>query len=178
MTIVGRAALVGWKKSMTSKASTYVVEIEQDSVWFGRLGSGGAFWQPDILQLGVASGRREFAHGDMGFLESRAYGRAAGKAGQAVSNVILGKFEQEIRETAERYDAGGRAAIPHKANMDVARAELASGTWVEKLPGGAPLALKQMDGPVLQANVSGKKWFFLGLPDALPIQEFHAALQA
>lgn len=50
--------------------------------------------------------------------------------------------------------------------------------WVDKLPGGAPPALKQLEGPILQADISGKKWFFLGLPDALPIQEFYGAVQS
>jgi|GEM_PF-7012303 len=169
----GRAVMVGWKKSWTSAASTYVAELGSDTVWLGRLGSGGAHWNPDYLALGMAANLEPGAQFDAVRWRAAMGPTGAGAAlGKGIGDAVLAKFQKEIEETAQRYEAAGRDAIHHKANLERPRAEFASGTLVDKLPGTAPAALKNMDGPILQATLGGKSWFLLGVPGAASIEEF------
>jgi len=136
--------LVGWKKSWTSAASTYLVEVTEDEVWLGRLGSGGAFWEPtynaNIHGLGSSS-----------HVERTVIRRGGAVVGKAIGNKILGKFQKEIKENAELKD---------------------------KMPGGAPAALKSMPGPYVEASIEGKTWYFVSLPDGpSTAEEFLEAVQ-
>lgn len=175
----GRAVLVGWKKGWATASSTYVVELGAETVWLGRLGSGGAHWQPDYLALGMAANLQLNPNLDLARWRAAIGPTGVGAlAGAGIGGAVLGKFQKEIAETAQRYDTGGREAIPHKANVERPRAEFAGGEWADKLPGTAPAALKNMDGPILKATLAGKPWFLLGVPGAAPIQDFWHALHS
>ncbi len=171
-----RTALVGWKKSLTSMAQTYVVEIDGDSTHFVRLGKGGAHWSPDYLSLGMAANlknphnplERKFA-----MLDPEVAGGTA--LGAVVGEKILDKFRAEIAENTKIYDEQGRDALPHKSNVTIPTADLASATFVDKLPGGAPPALKLLEGPHAEMQIEGKRWFLCQLPDTPKLSELFAA---
>jgi len=163
--------LVGWKKSWTSAASTYLVEVTEDEVWLGRLGSGGAFWEPtynaNIHGLGSSS-----------HVERTVIRRGGAVVGKAIGNKILGKFQKEIKENADKYQSGGREALAHKANQTWPKSVFANAELKDKMPGGAPAALKSMPGPYVEASIEGKTWYFVSLPDGpSTAEEFLEAVQ-
>lgn len=173
-----RTVLVAWKKGITSFAQTYLLEIDETTAWFGRLGNGGAHWEPDYLALGMAASgwgtgsdrlERQQAMLDPETVAGAGLGKLAG-------GKILDKYKAEIAENAAAYEATGRAALAgHKATFEVPLADLAAATLVDKLPKGAPPALKGTPGPFGEANFGGKKWFLIALPDTPPLAEVIAA---
>lgn len=172
--VVMRTVLVAWKKGLTSFAQTYLVEIDESTAWFGRLGPGGAHWEPDYLALGMAANgwglgatrlERQAAKLDIETVAGAGLGKVAG-------GKILDKFKAEIAENAAAFDAQGRSALAgHKATFEIPVAELAAATLTDKLPKGAPPALKPTPGPFAEAQFNGKKWFLIGLPETPPLAE-------
>ena len=174
-----RTVLVGWKKGMTSMAQTYVVEIVGDTAHFTRVGPGGAHWSPDYLALGMAANGmnpnspldRKYAHLDpeVGI---------GSKLGEVAGDKILGKYRKEIETNVALYDEQGRDAVHHKSNMAVPVAELAAATFVDKLPGGAPPALRPLEGPHAETRIGGKRWFLFQLPNTPPLADLFTAAAA
>lgn len=172
--VVMRTVLVAWKKGITSFAQTYLVEIDESTAWFGRLGNGGAHWEPDYLALGMAANgwgvgsnrlERQMAMLDAETVAGAGFGALAG-------GKILDKYKAEIAENAAAYEAQGRNALAgHKATFEVPLAELAGAVLTDKLPKGAPPALKPTPGPYAEVQFHGKKWFLIGLPDTPPLAE-------
>ena len=171
-----RTVLVGWKKGMTSMAHTYVVEIEGDTAHFTRVGPGGAHWNPDYLALGMAANgvnpnsplERRFAPLDPQI-------GLGSKLGEVAGDKILAKYRKEIETNVALFDEQGRGAVQHKANMSVPASEIAAATFVDKLPGGSPPALRVLDGPHAETRIGGKRWFLFQLPDTPALSELIAA---
>jgi hypothetical protein len=175
-----RTALVGWKKGMTSMAHTFVVEVEGASAHFTRVGPGGAHWSPDYLALGMAAnGMNPNNPWERKFVAPLDVTTVAGSGlGAIAGDKILEKFRQEIGTNLEIYDAQGRQAIQHKANMTVPTHELASATLVDKLPGGAPPALRVLDGPHAETKIGGKRYFLFQLPNTPSLSDLIGAAAA
>lgn len=171
-----RTVLVGWKKGLTSMANTYIVEIEGETAHFVRLGKGGAHWRPDYLALGMAANgmnphnpmQRRYAKLDIETTAGAGLGALAGEK-------ILDKYRKEIEENVVVYEEQGRDALAHKANLSVPVAELAAASFIEKLPGGAPPALRPLAGPHAEVRLGGKRWFLFQLPETPPLSELFAA---
>lgn len=171
-----RTVLVGWKKGMTSMAQTYVVEIEGDTAHFTRVGPGGAHWSPDYLTMGMAANglnpnnplERRYAAFNPKVSGGAGLGAIAG-------DKILAKFRKEIEANVAIFNEQGRGAISHKSNMTVPVAELAAATFVDKLPGGVPPALRGLEGPHAETKIGGKRWFLFQLPDTPALSDLFAA---
>ena len=171
-----RTVLVGWKKGMTSMAHTYVVEIEGDTAYFTRVGPGGAHWSPDYLALGMAAtGLNPTNPLERRYAAVDAQVSAGAGLGAIAGDKILAKYRKEIETNVALFDEQGRDAIAHKANVAVPVAELAAASFVEKLPGGAPPALRVLDGPHAETKINGKRWFLFQLPDTPPLSDLFAA---
>ena len=174
-----RTVLVGWKKGMTSMAHTYAVEIEGDTAHFVRLGKGGAHWSPDYLALGMAAnGLNPNNPMERRYVVLDGQTMAGAGLGALVGEKILDKYRKEIEENSKVYDEQGRTALRHKSNVSVPVADLAAASPVTKLPGGAPPALKVLEGPHAELKVDGKKWFLFQLPNTPPLGELFAAAAA
>lgn len=171
-----RTVLVGWKKGMTSMAQTYVVEIEGDTAHFTRVGPGGAHWSPDYLTMGMAANGLN-PHNPLERQYAAFSPKVAGGAGlgAVAGEKILAKFRKEIEENVAIFNEQGRGAVSHKSNMAVPVAELAAATFVDKLPGGAPPALRGLEGPHAETKIGGKRWFLFQLPDTPALSELFAA---
>lgn len=171
-----RTVLVGWKKGLTSMANTYAVEIEGATAHFVRLGKGGAHWSPDYLALGMAANgldpnnplERRYAKLDVQTTAGSGLGALAGEK-------ILDKYRKEIEENTRIFDEQGRDALAHKANLSIPASELATATFIEKLPGGAPPALRPLAGPHAEVKIGGKRWYLFQLPDTPPLSELFEA---
>lgn len=174
MTTQGRTVLVGWRKSWITASSTYLVEVGPETVWMGRLGSGGAYWEPDYLSL--AMGTNLEANKAGASLNPMAAGGAA--LGKAIGDRVLNRYQKEIATNAARYEVEGRRGLDHKANLERPKSEFAAGSWLSKAPAVAPAAIKNMPGPILGTELAGKTWLFLGIPSAPPIEEFWAAIHS
>lgn len=157
--------VVGWKKGMTSMAHTYMAEVTLNAVWFGRLGAGGAHWDPDYHAMAMAQVR--LANWQPGATASAVGGAALGRA---IGNKVLSKFTQEIGENATRYATEGRSALAHKATFEATRAEMAQITRVDKVPSSGPPALKGL--PAAKTKLEGKDWYFFEIPSGPSIDEF------
>jgi hypothetical protein len=174
-----RTALVGWKKGMTSIAQTYIVEIEGATAHFTRVGPGGAHWSPDYLSMGMAANgmnpnnplERRYAMLDVQVSAGSGLGAIAG-------DKILDKFRKEITANVEIYETQGRTAVSHKSNMSIPAAEIAAASFVDKLPGGAPPALRTLEGPHVETQIGGKRWFLFQLPDTPMLSDLIAAAAA
>lgn len=174
-----RTVLVGWKKGLTSMANTYIVEIEGETAHFVRLGKGGAHWRPDYLSLGMAATgmnpnnplERRYA---MLNLETSAGSGLGALAGEK----ILDKYRKEIEDNVAIYEEQGRDALAHKSNLSVPVAELAGASFIDKLPGGAPPALRPLAGPHAEVRLGGKRWFLFQLPDTPALSDLFAAASA
>ncbi|MEL6985914.1 MAG: hypothetical protein AAFO29_26020, partial [Actinomycetota bacterium] len=98
--------------------------------------------------------------------------------GALAGEKILDKYRKEIEDNVAVYEEQGRDALAHKSNLSVPAAELAGASFIDKLPGGAPPALRPLAGPHAEVRLGGKRWFLFQLPDTPPLSELFAAASA
>ncbi len=154
-------------------AHTYLVEVTPDQVWFGRLGKGGAHWDPDYLAMAMA------ANGLLPFTQLRLARQiaaispvGAGAAlGKVIGDKVLAKYNEEIAASLVRFGQEGRPALAgHKATFETTRIDLAQLQPADKVPPGAPPALKGC--PAATVKLDGKTWFVFEIPGATTLADF------
>jgi len=179
---VQTTVMVGWRKGWASKGHTYLVEIGQDTVWFGRLGQGGAYWSPTpgLPDYAIRNAIRQANRvGSTSVAGSAVGGALGGALARAGTRKVFERFRAEIGKNERRYHAEGRAALDRdKHTVEWPSAEFADARLVKRLPATAPQAVQGLDGGFIAVTLGGKPHFFGGLPGGTDAETFLAALVA
>lgn len=166
--------MVGWRKGWASASHTYLVEIGDDAVWLGRLGSGGADWGtgtgglPDDVLRQASRGSGGGVVGGIGM-----------SLGGAAARKVLDTYRAEVAENLRRYRLEGRVALAHdKRTTEWPLAEFSDATIVKRLPLSGPKAVQSLGPGFVAVTLGGKRHYFGGLPDLVGAEDFHASLVA
>lgn len=160
--------VIGWRKSMTKPANTYMLDIAGDELWFGYLGKGGAHWEPGTPRYSHAL-HHNWGSGGVGGAEGLALSRAShavgANLGMAAGKAILNKFQEEIDGNVDRFLQEGRPGLAgSKQTWTATKSDFAGAELVEKMPGTGPPALRDM-GPYIKAKPDGKDYYVIVTPD-------------
>lgn len=166
--------MVGWRKGWASASHTYLVEIGDDSVWLGRLGSGGADWGTSTGSLADDS-LRQASRGSGGGVA----GGVGMSLGRAAARKVLDKYRSEIATNVRRYRLEGRAALADdKHTTEWPLADFSDARIVKRLPLSGPKAVQSLGPAFVTVTLGGKRHFFGGLPGGTSAEDFHASLVA
>lgn len=152
--------LVAWPKGMTGIASTYVAELDGTSLWLGYLGKGGAH-----AQLRVSAQPKLDL--DDSYTQRSMEQKAATKLGNAVGDIVMDKYREEIEANLEHYNQGGRGMLDgHKKTRTIPLSDISKVELTTKTGMNTPPALKGLPGPHLSCKLDGKTHILFAIPSS------------
>ena len=166
--------MVRWRKGWTPASHSCVVEIGEDTLWFGRLGTGGADWGTSSGSLPDSS-LRQASRGAGGGVA----GGVGMSLGQAAARKVLDKYRAEVVENLRRYRVEGRAALAGDENTtEWPLTCFADARLVKRLPLTAPTPVQRLGPGFVAVTIERKHHYFAGLPDSFSAEQFHGLLHA
>lgn len=151
---------VVWPKGMTGIASTFVAELDGTSLWLGYLGKGGAHAELKVKGFTPIESGESYS-------ERMSQDALGSKIGNAVGDVIMDKYREEIEANLELYNQGGRGTLDqHKKTRTIPLSDITKVELTTKTGMNSPPALKGSPGPFLSCKLGGKTHIFFEIPSS------------